>query len=73
MMTRAEHLAWCKSRALELLDAGNVTEAFTSMMSDLSKHPDTDNHSGCQLGMLLLISGCLASPDQMRRFLEGFQ
>ena len=38
-MTRDEHLAECKRRALEYLDAGDPREAFTSMLSDIGKHP----------------------------------
>lgn len=70
--TRAEHLEWCKRRALQYVDAGDVQQAFASMGSDLNKHPDTRNHSGMELGMMLLMGGQLSRPDQMRRFIEGF-
>ena len=39
--TRAEHLAWCKRRAMEYVDAGDLSNAVASMGSDLSKHPET--------------------------------
>ena len=42
--TRDEHLAWCKQRALEYADRGDTTNAVASMMSDLGKHPETENH-----------------------------
>ena len=71
-MTRAEHLAWCKERALEYADAGDATNALASMGSDLNKHPETANHSAMQLGMMLLIGGHLSSPQEARRFIEGF-
>jgi hypothetical protein len=48
-MTRDEHLAWAKKRALEYLDAGDPSQAFTSMLSDLGKHPDTENHVGVRI------------------------
>jgi hypothetical protein len=38
--TRSEHLAWAKQRALEYLDAGDLKNAYASMVSDLSKHDD---------------------------------
>ncbi len=41
MKTREEHLAWCKQRALEYIDRGQINEGLTSMMSDMSKHPRT--------------------------------
>ena len=65
--SRAEHLAWCKQRALEYCDAGDVDQAFASMASDLGKHPETEGHMGIQLGMTQLMGGMLSSPAQMRR------
>lgn len=37
--TWAEHLAWCKSRALAYVEAGDTEGAIASMSSDLGKHP----------------------------------
>ena len=71
-MDRAEHLAWCKKRALEYCDNNNIEEAFASIGSDLSKHPDTANHSGIQLGMMMLWAGQLDTIEKMRKFIEGF-
>ena len=70
--TRAEHLAWCKKRALEYVDAGDLPQAFASMGSDLGKHPETANHSGIQLGAMMLFAGHLGTPEKMRKFIEGF-
>jgi anti-sigma factor RsiW len=39
--TWAEHLAWCKARAREYIDMGDLDGACRSMMSDLNKHPDS--------------------------------
>lgn len=71
-MTRAEHLAWCKERALEYCDSGDATNAWASMASDLSKHPETERHAGLQLGMMMLFGGHLNSVPEMRKFIEGF-
>jgi hypothetical protein len=70
--TRDEHLAWCKQRALVYVDAGDLSQAFTSMGSDLDKHPATTGHSGIKLGVLLLVSGRLNTPREMRDFINGF-
>ncbi len=70
--TRAEHLAWCKQRALEYVDAGDLNNAFASMSSDLSKHPETEKHAGITLGMMLLMSGKLNTVEEMRKFINGF-
>lgn len=71
-MTRAEHLAWCKKRALEYVDRGDCAQAFASMCSDLGKHPETVDHIGMKLGMLQMMQGRFGRAADMRRFIEGF-
>lgn len=70
MTDRADHLAWCKVRALEYLDAGNLADAVASMGSDLSKHPETKCPDVLMsLGMMLIIQNDEAG---VRRWIEGF-
>mgnify|MGYP001612887587 CR=1 FL=1 len=69
--TRDEHLAWCKQRALRLMEKGDLPEAFASMVRDLNKHPETKGHRGIHLGEGLLWEGHL-SRAEMRKFIEGF-
>lgn len=71
-MTREEHLAWCKERALEYVEQGNLTDAYASMASDLTKHPETEKHAAIQLGMMLMVSGHLGTAQKMREFINGF-
>jgi hypothetical protein len=71
-MTRAEHLQWCKDRALGYIESGNVAQAYSSMVSDLAKHPETRNHAAIQLGAMLLVGGQLSTPEKMREFILGF-
>jgi hypothetical protein len=70
--TRAGHLAWCKDRALVYADQGDLSQAMASMGSDLSKHPETENHSGMGLMMMMALGGQLSSPGEIRKFIEGF-
>lgn len=70
--SREEHLDWCKNRAIELVNDGNLQEAYASMCSDLSKHPETMNHSAMELGLMLMVSGNLSTKDEMIKFIEGF-
>lgn len=72
MKNRAEHLHWCKQRALAYVDAGDLHGAFASMASDLQKHPETAGHIGAVLGMAQLMGGLLDTPAEMRRYIEGF-
>jgi hypothetical protein len=74
MMSEDEHLDWAKKRALEYLDAGDTRNAFTSMMSDLSKHPDTKHHIGMELGAnFMLLPGWIDNPTEVRRWIVGFR
>lgn len=69
--TRAEHLAWCKQRALAYVDRGDVNNAFASLMSDLQKHPETEGHAAGELGMMLTLAGMLDTAKDMRDFING--
>lgn len=73
MRTREEHLAWCKQRALEYVDAGDLVNAVASMGSDLQKHPETHGASTAvllRLGMLYLDQG---DPARVRTWIKGFR
>lgn len=70
-MTRAEHVEWSKQRALEYVDHGDVVQAFSSLASDLRKHPATEDHPALQLGAMLQMSGHLSTSAEMREFIEG--
>lgn len=67
-ITRAEHMAWCKQRALEELDASGTTAALASFCSDVCKHPETQD-----LAQFAVLLGAEARDvAEMRRFIEGF-
>ena len=69
-MTRAEHLEWCKKRALEYVDHGDCLNAMTSMLSDLGKHPDTKN--SCEIGFMLMMTIAKHDVHATRRWITGF-
>lgn len=72
-MTREEHLKWCKERALEYVRNGKIQDAFTSMASDLMKHPETAHHkSTIEFGMKLFMNGSINTEGSMRKWIEGF-
>lgn len=70
-MTRAEHLQWCKDRALLYLP-DNPDQAATSMISDLRKHPELENHPGIVLGAMLMMGGFMAKASEAERWIKGF-
>jgi hypothetical protein len=69
-MTRAEHMAWAKQRALEYVDRGEGLNAIASMLSDLGKHPDTER--SCGMGGLIAIGLNKRDMGAVRRWVEGF-
>jgi len=69
-MTRAEHLAWAKQRALEYLDKGEASNAVNSMLSDLGKHEETERSVG--VGTMILMTVNLRDRDAVRRWIVGF-
>jgi hypothetical protein len=71
MMDRAEHVRWCKERAREYLNEGDLQQAVASMLSDLTKHPDTQN-VGRGTGMLGIMCAANGDNEGVRRFIEGF-
>jgi len=73
-MTQDEHLEWAKKRALEYLDANDPRQAFTSMLSDLSKHPELESHVGIRMALgFLLLPGWIDNREEVRRWIVGFR
>jgi hypothetical protein len=71
-MNRKEHLEWCKTRALEYTEIGDLENAWASMASDIRKHEETKNHPAVELGTMLFMSGYLDTKAKMREFILGF-
>lgn len=71
--SRAEHVTWCKERALEYVGAGDLRSALASLQSDLRKHPATARHAAIDRAMSLAVIGDLDTAAQMRTFIEGIR
>tara|TARA_B100001741_G_C16485536_1_gene567053 strand:- start:454 stop:690 length:237 start_codon:yes stop_codon:yes gene_type:complete len=73
--TRAEHLAWCKQRAHAELegseDSNALSNAWNSIASDLTKHPETTDHVAIELGTMLRAAGQLKTKIEMANFIDG--
>lgn len=74
-MTREEHLAWAKDRALTYVEAGDLQQAFISLCSDFEKHEELPGPDSpiIRLGAQLLFSGHLSTPHRMREWINGFR
>lgn len=70
-MTRTEHIAWCKQRAIQEIEySKDPKQGIVSMMSDLGKHPETNHESLRALCMMTLMSPC--TDRSVREFIDGF-
>jgi hypothetical protein len=72
-LTRDEHLAWCKRRALEYVDADDLTHAVASMASDLKTYPDTDNPALNGLVMIRMMYVTDGDKAAVQRWIEAFR
>ena len=70
-MTRTEHLAWCKKRALELVREGDLAGAVASMTSDMGKHEGTRFDGLSMLAMIGMME-IQKGPAAVRKWVEGF-
>lgn len=74
MTTEAEHMQWCKDRALAYVERGDLTNALASMASDIRKHPGTDNGANATLLAMLGVQAVVNNDTAgMRRLIEGFR
>ena len=71
MKTREEHLDWCKQRAREYCERGDTITALELMFSGLSEHPETENHIGIKLGLMLIAVGN-ANKAAVLRHIDGY-
>ena len=72
-MSRVNHLAWAKQRALWELEprGGGVSTAISSIVQDFATHPDLADHPARIMMTLLALSGNLSTTQQAREFIEG--
>lgn len=72
MTERAERIAWCKSRALAYVDAGDLPSAVASMSSDLGAYDETRDLVQNPFLMAAGLSAAMAGAAETRHWIEGF-
>lgn len=68
MLTREEHLSWCKERAREYLDRGDPVNAVASMARDVTKHPETRDLQACIVAVSMFSIGSI---EDAREVIDG--
>jgi hypothetical protein len=74
-MTRVEHMAWAKERALEYAPTdgpGDAGLAMSSLIQDLSAHPETAASADVVTGLMMPLAmiGDFERPGALRKFIE---
>ncbi len=69
-MERAEYIEWCKVRAREYMDTGDLTNAVASIASDMDKREDTKVPAAIIMFGMMAVSNY--DRDGVKRFIEGF-
>lgn len=73
MQTREEHLKWCKQRATEIVDRGDIQGAFAAMMSDLHTWEGGELYDQLTLAHLWMDAALFRkTAEDMRNWIEGF-
>lgn len=73
METREEYVKWCKSRAMDLINSGDLLGGVTSMMPDMDKRADTKlSPALTPLGLYAAIQANKGDRDFAERFILGF-
>jgi hypothetical protein len=73
MITRQEHLKWCRERAIAEMDYyKDPSKAIISMMSDLGKHSETASEALMTLCTMQLMMKPHMSRQEAINFLNGF-
>lgn len=73
MEARGEYLQWCKDRAMEYVNRGELLEGVTSMMSDMEKRDDTKLGPALSgLGIHAAMAATQGNRDMVERYILGF-
>lgn len=70
--SREEHLQWCKDRALEYWRAGDLQNAYVSMLSDLNKHDETKGFNQFLLALGIIYVNNYDN-EGVHRWITGFR
>ena len=72
--SKQQHLDWCRQRALQYLDAGELTNACASLLSDLRKHEETRTTAALagEQWAAKALSGHWDNPENVRQLIDQF-
>ena len=73
MADRQTHLQWCKDRAKEHLEKGDIANGMASFMSDMGKHEETAKTMNNGLSKMICMQALMSNNAQeCIRCVDGF-
>lgn len=72
-MTEAERLEWCKARAREYLQRGDLVNAVASMISDMNQNYPGLKPCPPELAMIGVMYAANGDRNGVAAFIEGFR
>lgn len=74
-ISREEHLAWCKKRAIEFAEGGDHSQAMASFSSDINKHEGTRHLRQLvkDLWWPMQMGGMFRTNEELIKHIEGYQ
>jgi hypothetical protein len=72
-MTEAERLEWCKARAREYLQRGDLVNAVASMISDMNQNYPGLPPCRPELAMIGVMYAANGDRNGVAAFIEGFR
>ena len=73
MKTRDEHIEWCKQRAREYCEQGDMLGALHSMGRDLEKHQDTARRPWTHLWSSSTKPHTISSKADVLKFIDDYK
>ena len=72
MLSAAEHLAFCKKHALQILAVNLIGDAWATFVADLDSHPETKMTLSKLMTSMMVVETPGLTKDHMKKFIEGY-
>ena len=72
MLSGAEHLAFCKKHALQVLAVNLIGDAWATFVIDLDAHPETKMTLSKLMMSTMVVEAEGLTKEHMKKFIEGY-
>lgn len=72
MLSGAEHLAFCKKHALQVLSVNLIGDAWATFVADLDSHPETKMTLPKLMSSMMLVEAEGLTKEHFKEFIERY-